>query len=562
MSATFMPNGRIKFFDIDARVLAGGKVYTYAAGTNVPKATYYDEAATVLNTNPVILDVRGEAVMRWQGAYKYVVRDANDVLVYEIDNFTVPTDLIRADFSSVNGAANIGFQLDAPGAVPRDLLKRGRDYVFAADFGIKMDNTDETAKFQAAIAYIQQPGAPKKLIIGAGAGLGSIISAGLFINVGGVTIEWEANTILLKKRYNGAVFVLTAGFCKFVNPGIEGGGNLGFTGSAIRVADVSFLTYDICIENPRVRDTLDSCIVFNGPRGGAGSEIRGGSLIPYNPSGVSGAGPAGIRMDGPADNDASPRKITDVDSSSSPLIDLTGMQTTFIKGGQCATILFDGNPNVSGAAYYSAKAAITGVRIRDGMQIAGQDHTFSANCTGGLAPGQLVWGWIFKANAANCRAGSSNDVVNKIADSAAGQGDNTNRFFADNIPYSLQWTATPNNPVLNDGTVIATYSVKNREVTVDLYIALGAATTLGLGSWEFSVPYPIRPGTGQGTARMLQGGGGGVQVGVAVTTNTGTPSRFMVTPCTTTNGLECSGTVPFAWNPGGFIQIQFTYERA
>lgn len=68
--------------------LAGGKLYTYAANSNTPKATYNGANGTA-NTNPVILNAAGQANV-WYGAgsYKLVLNDANDVNQWTVDNIT------------------------------------------------------------------------------------------------------------------------------------------------------------------------------------------------------------------------------------------------------------------------------------------------------------------------------------------------------------------------------------------------------------------------------------------------------------------------------------------
>lgn len=57
--------------------LSGGCVFTYQGGTTTPQATYTDYTGGTSNTNPVILDTTGSAVM-WLGAntYKFVVYSA------------------------------------------------------------------------------------------------------------------------------------------------------------------------------------------------------------------------------------------------------------------------------------------------------------------------------------------------------------------------------------------------------------------------------------------------------------------------------------------------------
>lgn len=87
-AVTISPPAKFSSELITGAPLAGGRLYTYAGGTSTPRATYTDSTGGIANTNPVILDARGEAnVWLEQGvAYKYVLRDANDVLIWTVDN--------------------------------------------------------------------------------------------------------------------------------------------------------------------------------------------------------------------------------------------------------------------------------------------------------------------------------------------------------------------------------------------------------------------------------------------------------------------------------------------
>jgi hypothetical protein len=93
--AGLTPSPKQQIFGTDGLPLVGGKIYTYAAGTSTPIATYTDYTANTANTNPIILDSRGQANI-WlinTTAYKFVVRDADDVLLYTVDNISIPLDL-------------------------------------------------------------------------------------------------------------------------------------------------------------------------------------------------------------------------------------------------------------------------------------------------------------------------------------------------------------------------------------------------------------------------------------------------------------------------------------
>lgn len=77
----------VQWLDDNGDPLAGGKLYTYAAGTSTPKATYTDSGGLTANANPVILDAAGRADI-WldTGAYKFTLNTAADVLVQTVDN--------------------------------------------------------------------------------------------------------------------------------------------------------------------------------------------------------------------------------------------------------------------------------------------------------------------------------------------------------------------------------------------------------------------------------------------------------------------------------------------
>jgi hypothetical protein len=66
----------------------GGSVDVYLAGTTSRSNTWQDRNQTTLNTNPIILDARGECVAWLDSAkrYKFVVKNAAGVTIYTVDN--------------------------------------------------------------------------------------------------------------------------------------------------------------------------------------------------------------------------------------------------------------------------------------------------------------------------------------------------------------------------------------------------------------------------------------------------------------------------------------------
>lgn len=89
------PNIKPQFNDVNGVPLSGGMLYIYAAGTSTPATSYSDSALTTANTNPIILDSRGECnCFLADGNYKFILHDADDVEVWSEDNIAIE------DFSS------------------------------------------------------------------------------------------------------------------------------------------------------------------------------------------------------------------------------------------------------------------------------------------------------------------------------------------------------------------------------------------------------------------------------------------------------------------------------
>ena len=93
--AVITPTPKTQFIGADGAPLVGGKVYTYQAGTTSPQVTYTSSSGEEANTNPIILDSRGEANI-WLGeaTYKFKLTDANDVEIWTVDYISAPTTAV------------------------------------------------------------------------------------------------------------------------------------------------------------------------------------------------------------------------------------------------------------------------------------------------------------------------------------------------------------------------------------------------------------------------------------------------------------------------------------
>lgn len=77
-------------FDLDGFLNAGGKLYTYAASTSTPQATYADADGTE-NANPIVFDSSGQYHL-WLTedlAYKFVFTNSADVPEYTENNVSI-----------------------------------------------------------------------------------------------------------------------------------------------------------------------------------------------------------------------------------------------------------------------------------------------------------------------------------------------------------------------------------------------------------------------------------------------------------------------------------------
>jgi hypothetical protein len=163
-TATLSPAPKLQFFDANGNPLVGGKLYSYAAGTTTPLATYTGNTTTTANSNPVILNSRGEAgVWLSSSYYKLKLTDSNDVEIWTVDNvggFATMADLtaainaLTASLAASSGSSLIGFIQAGTGAVATTAQAKMREQISVKDFGaVGNDSNDDTTSIQAAINY-------------------------------------------------------------------------------------------------------------------------------------------------------------------------------------------------------------------------------------------------------------------------------------------------------------------------------------------------------------------------------------------------------------------------
>jgi len=159
-----------QFFDNSGNVLTGGKIFTYAAGTTTPQVTYTSNSGLTPNANPIVLDASGrvsgsgEVWLSEATAYKFVIKDSNDVLIGTYDNISGNNDGINTFIAELantsdptKGDALVGFRQsnsggNLTGSVGRTVHQKLQEIISFKDFGaVGNGSTDDATAVQAAI---------------------------------------------------------------------------------------------------------------------------------------------------------------------------------------------------------------------------------------------------------------------------------------------------------------------------------------------------------------------------------------------------------------------------
>ena len=166
--AALTPVPKIQFFDANGNPLAGGKLYSYDAGTS----TYTNYGGATPNANPVILDSRGEAnVWLDSSLYKLKLTSATDVEIWTVDNIGGPDQATLAQLAASGGSSLVGFLQAGTGAVTRTVQSKLRDTVSVLDFG-----ADPTGVANSATAFTNAIATGKLVLIPKGTYLRGAVS--------------------------------------------------------------------------------------------------------------------------------------------------------------------------------------------------------------------------------------------------------------------------------------------------------------------------------------------------------------------------------------------------
>ena len=135
MAVNLSPIGNgFQFFTTTGIPLAGGKIYTYQAGSSTPLATYTDNTGATANANPIVLGTDGrpatEIWLTYGYNYKFVLKTADDSTIQTYDNLygiigvqassgaTIPAGLISMWSGSIGSIPSGWYLCDGSNGTP------------------------------------------------------------------------------------------------------------------------------------------------------------------------------------------------------------------------------------------------------------------------------------------------------------------------------------------------------------------------------------------------------------------------------------------------------------
>lgn len=198
MIATLLPNAKQQFLDGNGKPLVNGSVYFYIPATNTLKTTWQDSAEQIHNTNPIILDGSGEAIIYGSGEYRQVVYDAVGNLIW---------DQLTADITSTLQAAGIVYCGTSTGTANAQVLSPNPAIVSLSIGQILAFTAGFTNTAAMTIQVSAMP--PAQLYYGGVAATQNSVQAG-----GYTLIEWDGTHFQLANQvtpsYPANAFVANA----------------------------------------------------------------------------------------------------------------------------------------------------------------------------------------------------------------------------------------------------------------------------------------------------------------------------------------------------------------
>lgn len=162
-NATPMPYPRQQFYNSAGKPLAGAYLCTFAAGTSTPQMTYTSASAGTPNSNPIVLDGNGSAIIfAGPNLYKIIVYVGGNgacpgtgVSQFTVDNFGDSTAYFVNFVKTAGSCTIISYTPTVTGGIMRTCASKLGDFTTIQDLGTAgstCTGSDDTTAFQAIAA--------------------------------------------------------------------------------------------------------------------------------------------------------------------------------------------------------------------------------------------------------------------------------------------------------------------------------------------------------------------------------------------------------------------------
>lgn len=394
---------------------------------------------------------------------------------------------------------------------------------------------DHTAAIQAAInaAQVLAKGERRLRINSTLEGYFRITSA-LTVTTNFLTVEWDSNSAIIKKFFNGDMFRINGGEVEFHRCALDGNGAT-YTGGGIRLLNNAANSFRLI--NPRIKETASAPLLIEADAGSL-MKVVGGLLQPYN---AAAAGPTHAVAMTAADTGPANRKIIGVSTGGAPICDATGAETIQVIGCDGSHVTTTGT---------SKKISLIGNRLQTAganMALSGTDHCVVGNTIASrieLTPG-----------ATNCVVKENVQVGGDVIDSS---GNTSNKVVFFGSSYTPTWTAETTGPTLGNGTLTGRFDRHDKDVKATGFLEIGSTTTTGTGAYSFAIPLQAAASRDFVGSVWLRDSGTNFRVGVVLVTASALTAQMYFEAAATAMGP----TVPITLATGDQLRWEINYVAA
>lgn len=503
----------------------GAQLFFFDTGTSTPKNTYNCPDGTTANSNPVIADANGVFPdIFFSGVFKVILKDRNDVQIWEADPVSSlvnsSTNIFTKNFDTLNDAET------SSDIVEGDLLnlkERTSGNGGGAQWSVVLTSSVTPNTFNIVVS-VAQPTLSLVLeqkpdntidMYGAASGVNSsaAITAAIAVHTGQLKAERTGYILdalvdfasgpctgfkgfgrvdcIFVKGIAGNIITVNNQASNFSDFGIDGDGSNFNGGGFYVIAD------DCVIENIRITDTEDSCIIC---KADASKSLRvdNAFLQPTDATTTH-----SIRGDGVDPSPSPTARVFNQIIGGSSLVDFSGMNRAILSNSFGTTFAFDSN---------CSKISVTDNRFTNetsNLTVSGFDHVFTGNIFGFGAGFNLTFDATCAAvafddsNKISIDSGSNNTCIDL---SPKGNVINTNSIYQPLAGFDFLIEGTTSDSDNGNSTANARYSRNGRTVTADWSYIKGSTATLAVGAWSLALPWQASS-TAVGALRLKRSDG-------------------------------------------------------